>query len=195
MAQDRGGGAFLDDTAEVHDGDTIAQVTYHGEVVRDEEQREVIVAAQGREERGDVRAQRGIERAGRLVGHEEPGARGERARDAYPLPLPARELVRAPLRQAGIEAHALEQPRDLVRDDGGLDDAMERERLGDGARRALPRIERPQAVLEDDLGAAPECAKRRGVEQAEIQPIDHCPPGGRLYQPQQGAAKRGLAAA
>ena len=52
----------------------------------------------------DLRLDRDVERADRLVAHDELGLHRERARDADALPLPARELVRVAVIAVGAEA-------------------------------------------------------------------------------------------
>ena len=89
-----GGGPGLDDPAEVHHRDPVADVADDGQVVGDEQEPEVELGAQPLEQADDLGLDADVERRHRLVEHEQVGADGERPGDADALALPARELVR-----------------------------------------------------------------------------------------------------
>ena len=74
------------------------------EVVRDEEVRDAELVLQIHEQVDDLRLDRDVERADRLVAHDELGLHGERARDADALPLAAGELVRVARHRVGAQA-------------------------------------------------------------------------------------------
>ena len=57
----------------------------------------------------DLGLDRDVERRDRLVADDQLRADGERAGDADPLPLAARELVREPVVVLGVEADDLQQ--------------------------------------------------------------------------------------
>ncbi len=82
----------------------------HAEIVADEEDREVEVAAQLHEQVQDLRLDRHVERRHRLVADEELGADGERAGDADALTLAAGELAGEPVGMGRLETGQLEQP-------------------------------------------------------------------------------------
>ena len=84
----------LDDAAEVHHRDPAADVAHDGEVVGDEEVREVEALLQLTQQVDDLRLDRHVERGHRLVAHDEVGLEREGARDADALALAAGELVR-----------------------------------------------------------------------------------------------------
>src|SRR5262249_7955122 len=63
-------------------------------LVRDEHDRDALVAVEADEQVQDVEARLRVEVAGRLVGEQERGAVHERPRDRDALLLPARELAR-----------------------------------------------------------------------------------------------------
>ena len=66
----------------------------HAEVVRDQDDREVVLAPQPVEQPQDAGLHRHVERRRRLVGDQQPRPAGERDRDRDALAHPARELVR-----------------------------------------------------------------------------------------------------
>ena len=86
--------ADLDDAAEVHDRDPVGDLADHREVVRDEDVGEVELALEVLEQVEDLRLHRDVERRHRLVADDQLRLQRERARDADPLALAARELVR-----------------------------------------------------------------------------------------------------
>ena len=82
-------GAFFDDFAEVHDGDAVADVADHAEVVGDEEVGEVVFVLQVLQEVDDLGLDGDVEGGDWLVGDDEGGVEGEGARDADALTLAA----------------------------------------------------------------------------------------------------------
>ena len=109
LLEDRRHRAFLDDPAEVHHGDALAEVAHDAEVVRDEDEGELAPVAQLVEQDQDLRLHADVERRHRLVGDDEVGPERERAGDADALALAARELVRIAARRRGRQADLVEQ--------------------------------------------------------------------------------------
>ena len=87
----------LDDPAEVHHRDPVADVADDRQVVGDEQVRQPEPALEPLEQVDDLRLDRDVEGADRLVGDDEVRVEGERPGDADALPLAARELVRVAL--------------------------------------------------------------------------------------------------
>ncbi len=106
--------AHLDDAAEVHDRDPVGDVADHGQVVRDEDVGEAELALEVLQQVQDLRLHRDVERRDRLVADDQLRLERERARDADPLALAARELVRVAVVVLGVEADALEQLLDAA---------------------------------------------------------------------------------
>ena len=97
---------------------------------------------------------RHVEHRRRLVGDDQSRPGRERPRDCRALALPARELVRATLREhrAGRELHALEQrDRALVRLGGGEFREVQPDRPLEVMRDGVEGIERGERVLEHHL--------------------------------------------
>ncbi len=103
--------ARLDDPACVEDRDAIGNRRHDPEVVGDQDDRQVVLAAQAVEEPQDPGLDGDIEGRRRLVGDQQLGPAGEGDRDRDPLPHPARELVGIGTqgRLAVGDAHLLEQ--------------------------------------------------------------------------------------
>src|SRR4051812_963470 len=147
----------LHDLAEVHHGDAVAHVPYHGQVVRDEHDREPELALQVAKKVEDLGLDRDVEGRHRLVGDDQLRIEGESPRYADALALAARELVREAVVVLGVEADRLHQllhaplapPLSLV-------DPVDLERVGDDRADGLARVERRVRVLEDHLDLAPE---------------------------------------
>ena len=79
----------LDDPAEVHHRDPVADVADDGQVVGDEEVGQPELALEPLEQVDDLRLDRDVERADGLVGHDQVRVEGERPRHADALPLAA----------------------------------------------------------------------------------------------------------
>ena len=83
----------------------------YAEVVRDQDDRELVLAPQAVEQPQDPRLHRHVERRRRLVRDQQPRPAGERDRDRDPLAHPAGELVRVGVQGAARigDAHLVEQ--------------------------------------------------------------------------------------
>ncbi len=109
-----------------------------------------------------------VERASRLVQHQQPGLHAERPGDGHPLPLAAGKLVRVPVRVAGLQARLGQQaghPR------GGLargHHAVRGQRLGDRGPHPHPRVQAALVVLEHDLHRPPVGAQRRPAQPGHV---------------------------
>ena len=119
LAEERPGLGDLLDLAAVHDGDPVAGLGHHREVVGDEEDGgEAGLLAGGEHELEDLRLDGDVERGGRLVGDQQVGLHRQRHRDHHALAHAARELVRIAGESAPRvgDADALEHAdRELVR--------------------------------------------------------------------------------
>src|SRR6185503_7635607 len=95
--------------AQVHHGDAIADVLDDGQVVGDEQVREVHAALQVAQQVDDLRLDGDVEGRHRLVGDDEPRVHGQGAGDTDALSLAAGELVGIAARVAGRQSHQREQ--------------------------------------------------------------------------------------
>src|SRR5262249_25204069 len=123
------------------------------------------------------------------------GREGERGRDPDTLALAARELVWIALGVRRVETHQLEQLADPPAPSGRVALAVDGQRLRDDPSHPPPRVQRAVRILEDDLDAAarrPELTQRQREQVAALQPDLS---GARLDEPEDQAARRGLAAA
>ena len=127
------------------------------QVVGDEDQREAELALQFAQQVEHLRLDRDVECRHRLVGDQQPRFQRERPRHADPLALAAGELVGVAVVVLGVQADRLEQ---LL--DGpfalpvSLQQAVDRERLGDDRAHRLARVQRRVGVLEDHPDLAPQ---------------------------------------
>src|SRR6476646_6196581 len=103
----------LDDLAEVHDRDAVAEELDRREIVGDEKAREPHVTLEVAQEIQDRRLHRDVERRHRLVGDEDARVEDERAREADALSLAARELMRVPETQLAAQTDLVEDAFDL----------------------------------------------------------------------------------
>ena len=94
VAEDRLARPDLDDLAEIHHRDPVADALDHRHVVRDEQVGEPELRLQVQHQVDDLRLDRDVERGDRLVGDDQLRPDGERAGDADALALAAGEFVR-----------------------------------------------------------------------------------------------------
>ncbi len=145
----------LDRTAEVHHTHPVGDVPHHRQIVRDEEVRRPQLLLEPPKKIEHSRLDGDVQRGHRLVQHQQLRLHGQRTGDTDPLPLPAGELVRVPLRVRRIAPHLRQQlphPPDGV----GSAHSLRPQRLGDDVPDRHPGIERRHRVLEDDLDPPPQ---------------------------------------
>ena len=111
MGEQRAARRELDDAAEIHHRDAVADVLDDREVVRDEEIRQAELRLQVHEQVDDLRLHRHVQRRDGLVADDHLGLDGEGARDPQALALSAGKLVRVLAHLIGPQADAREQPR------------------------------------------------------------------------------------
>src|SRR5206468_1968753 len=99
----------LHDPAEVHHGDTMADMFDHREIVRDKKVREIELALEIDEQVDDLSLYRDIERRHRLVANDELGPRRKRTRDPEALALSPGKLVRISRPLVGAQADSFEK--------------------------------------------------------------------------------------
>ena len=109
--EELGRGRLLDHLPGVHHGDLVGQLGDQGQVVGDEEHRQVHVLAQLLQQLDDLGLDRHVECRRRLVGDEQARLAAERHGDHHPLAHASRELVRVGRQPPGGvgDVHALEQ--------------------------------------------------------------------------------------
>ena len=132
-------GGRLGDLARVHDRGAVADLGDDGEVVGDEDEREIEVRRERDEQLEDLRLHHHVERGRRLVCEEDLRLAGECHGNRRALPHPARELVREAIRPVLGDAHALEQ---LLRLPAG-ELALRHRRAGASAPRSASRLSGP----------------------------------------------------
>ena len=147
---ERPGRARLDHLPEVHHGHDVGDVTDDREVVRDEQEPDVELARQLRQQVRELGLRRRVERRERLVERDHRRVGRERSGDRDPLALSARELVREPV------GGGVGQP-DEIAELLHARTARRARALGDavGELRAdrAARVERRVRILEDELKA------------------------------------------
>ena len=127
---------------------------HDGEVVRDEQVRQVELVLQIHQQVDDLRLNRHVKGGHRLVRHDQFGSDGERARDADPLSLTAGELVGIVVHLLGPQTDPLEKSGDPVLLLGAVSHAVRAQWLRDEVAGREPRIERGIGVLKDHLHVA-----------------------------------------
>jgi hypothetical protein len=85
--------ALLDDPAGVHDGDPLACLGQHRQVVGDQQQGQPELAPQLRQQGEDLGLDHHVQGGGGLVGDQQAGRAGQGHGDHHPLALAPRQLV------------------------------------------------------------------------------------------------------
>jgi hypothetical protein len=167
VGRDRGGGADLDDPAQVHHRDPPAHVRHRGQVVGDEEVGKLQLLLEVGQEIEDLGPDRDVERRHGLVEHDQLRRERQRPREGDALPLAPRQLVREQRGGATGQADEIEQPLDARADLRARVALVGHERLGDDLVHPHPGVERRVGVLEHRLHRAAILADGAGVERDE----------------------------
>ena len=140
--------AQLDDFAQIHHSDAIADMPHHAEVMRDEEIGQVQLVLQLFHQVDHLLLNGDIEGGDWLIGDDEARLQSEGAGDADALPLPARELVRVAIDEIGVKPHLLHQLFDILLAFGFIGiDFVDLQRLADDAADGHTRVERGERGL------------------------------------------------
>ena len=189
-----GRAALLHDLPQIHNGYAMAEVADDREVVGDEQIGQPQFPLQLLQQVDDLRPDRHVERAHRLVGDDHRGVQRERPRQPHPLALPAGQLVRVPPGVHRRQPDHLEQLADPLAALIAGADVVDAERLGDARPGPPLRVERRRRVLEDHLELGP-LRPVPAVLRVQRPPAEQDRPGRRADEPDDGAPERGLAAA
>ncbi len=191
------GGRQFDDAPGVHDRDAIGEVAGAGEVVRDVQERQLLLRLEVLEQVQDLGAAGGVDHGDRLVGHQVVRPQHHGPGDADALALAARERVRVLLHElAGRGELDLLQRRQhprlaLAAARRPVDDQWLLDQLADTHVRA----EAGEGVLEDDLRTLPEGQQLAPVQVHDVRALEDDAAAADGHQVQGGPAQRGLAAA
>src|ERR1700730_1701697 len=139
----------LDDLAEVHHSDAIADVLHHGEVVGDEDIREPEFALQVLEQVDDLRLDGDVERRHRLITDDELRVQRKRSSDADALPLASREFGGKPVVVLGVESDNLHEPLHTLPALCAACDVVDGQGVADDRSHPSPGVERTYWALED----------------------------------------------
>ena len=187
----------LHQLAQIHNADAVGNVLDNAQVVGDEQVGQPHLLLQVLKHVDDLRLDRNIQRRDRLVTDDELGVHSQGAGDADALALTAGELVRVAVGVLTVQADALEQGDDLVMALLSVGaQVVDIDALADDV--ADGHAGGQVGVLEHDLHTAAVGQHINGdlflfVKQ-DLAVVDDGAVG-RLIQAQQGAARRGLAAA
>src|SRR5665647_998031 len=190
--------ADLDDAAQVHDGDAVADHPGQREVVGDEDVGDPHLLLLLDHKLEDVVADGDIEAGHRLVGDDHVRPEHGGPGDADALPLPAGELVRVAVQVLGGRPQAGLVDR--------LDDALfflalaradvvDLERFGDDVEDCLLGIDRVVGVLEDDLRLLAVLAQGLLAELLHRQALVEDVAARGIFEAEHGAPRGRLAAA
>ena len=132
---------LLDDPAEVHHRDFVAQIFDHGEIMADQHIAQSELVLQVFQQIEHLGLHRDIQRADRLVGDDQFWLRDQRARNRDALALAPGEFVRVFFHVGVAQADLLQHGGDAAVLFGAIDLAEGGERFGNDARHRLARIE------------------------------------------------------
>ena len=181
----------LDDPAEIHHRNAVGEKLRDPEIMRDEDERDLLRTVQRLDQIEDLGAYGDVELRHRLVGDDQARRQGQRPRDGGALQLTAGHLMRVAMCKACVETHPAQQIGDpfgnLLLGHLQLQAQRQRDRGTDGEA----RVERGQRVLEHHLQIVRAMTARR----CGLRGLDRDAPGGERVETEHRLAERGLARA
>lgn len=165
MSEDLLHRAGLDLLAVLQHRHRVGDLPHHGEVMQDEQVGEAALALQFIEQLQDLRLHGDIERR-RRVEHHHFGVEHQRSGDGDALHAARRTGPRPALAQRFGQADAGQQVVDLGRPRRRIDPTEIAQRFLDDREHRLPRIEREEQVLVDQLDLLPELPQRLAPDDA-----------------------------
>ena len=184
-------GRLLDDRAEVHHADHVADVPHHREVVRDHHVGQPERVLQLLEQVDHLGLDRHVERRHRLVGDDQLRVERDRPGDADALALAAGELVRVAADRARRQAddrRAARGPVAACAAAAALGPVRD-QRLGQDRLDVLPRVQARHRVLEDHLHPAAGPAQLLALERGHVDAVEEHAARGRVDQPEDALAR------
>src|SRR6478735_6495167 len=188
-------GCGLDDLAEVHHRDPVADVAHHREVVADEDVGEPELALQVVEQVDHLSLDRDVEGLDRFVADDDLWLERQGTGHADALPLTAGELRREAVVVLGVEADELHQLLHPAPLSLRVVDLVDLERVADDRAHPTPRVERAVGVLEDHLHLTAQRSHVSTRQRADVGALELDGAVGQVVEPGQAARERGLATA
>ena len=185
----------LDDPAQVHDRDPVADVLDHRQVVGDEQVGQPELLLQLFQQVEHLRLDGHVQRGDGFIANDQLGVDCQCPGDADALPLPSGKLVRIAIHMVRRETDDLEQllhPPYLLLAVGQVVDLQW---LPDDVTHGHARVQRRVGILEDDLHVPAQPAQLLFGEFEDVPAFEERLTTGRLHQPQDHPAQCGLAAA
>ena len=139
--EDVGSRPILDNGALVHDRDLLADLADHCEVVRYQDDCDLVLPSQLGNQIEDLSLYRYIERGDWFVEDQQLRSRRERSSDGDALPFATRELRRVSIRSGPRQTHLIEKVGDAFSTFGLTTDGVSYEGLGDDGVDSEARIE------------------------------------------------------
>ena len=144
-----GRGRELDDTAEIHDRNSLRDVANHREIVADKNHRQAFARAEIRNKIENLRLHGNIERRDGLVGDNQFRFKGKASSDGDALTLTAGEFMGIFTHETRRKTDRFHEPRDFFRDVFTRDSAVREEWLGQASIDAHAGIERRIGILKN----------------------------------------------
>ncbi len=183
--------AVLDDLAQVHHRNAVAEVPDDPEVVGDEDEGNAEVAAQPVEQVDDLRLDRHVKGRDGLVGDDDLGLDCQCPGDPDALALTSGELGRVPVVVLRVQPHPSQEVLDALLLLALGEVVHLQRRLDDGAHR-LAWVERAIGVLEDHLQLAPERPQLPLPDRRQLGALEEDRACRGPGEPDDRAAQRGL---
>jgi len=178
--------------AEVQHRGLLAQLAHDPEVVRDQQVGQAPLRPEPADQRQDGRLRPHVQRARRLVQHQQPRPHRQRPGDGDALALPAGQLVRVSGGELRVQPHLGQQRTGLLRGRPPAGHPVRDQHLLQGRADPHPRVQDPVGVLEDDLRGAPVVLQGLPAQPGNVLSSKTNGPADRPHQAQHRPAYGGL---
>ena len=185
---------FLDDAPEIHHRDPVTERTHQIEVVGDEEIADAEPSLEVAEQVDHLHLRGDVQRAERLVEHQELGFGGQGSGDGRTLQLAPRDLAGTPAGEGRRKPDLLEQLGDPQLASLAAQVGMDGQRLADTRPDVGEGVEGGIRVLKDELHATAQRPQTGAFGRGDVVAAEQHPPTRRTneaeHQPGQGRLAR-----
>ena len=196
VAEDVLRSAILHQIAQIHNAHRVGDVLHHGQIVADEQVRQVVLLLDLLEQVDDLGLNGHVQRGHRLIADDEFRIQRQRPGNADTLPLTAGELVGIAVLVEGLQAAVVHDPVDIVVKFLFRHQIVLAHRLADDLTHRHSWGQRGKRILKNDLHFGTHSAhllRRQIIDLLSVE--QHLAGGFFVIQTQDGSAGGGLAAA
>ncbi len=187
--------SYLDDSAQVHDNDSGAQVLDYRQGVGNEDQGQFELQSDMGQQIQNLRLYGGVEGRHRFVSDQQAGIQGKRPRDGNSLLLSPAQFGGVSRKKAVVKGHSGKRLEDSLSTGGTIVGAVNHEWFPNYFTHVHVRVKLTGRILKDQLKLAASHSEIGLGQPVQVAAVEEHGPGGRPLQGHRATCESGLAAA